>query len=342
MSSMKRRAIGATLVAVLVATCPTTVGAQDGIRQYKAAVTRIFLWRYSALPIFRRNPIFPGSVVRLSDEAIYLAPERCYAQPQAGQYRKIGDYTEGMRIAASADLRVKGQVLSKYLAEIEAGTGARIVAETRITVTPLSLDSFKPDAASLRKIKSSSECGVILELLDGRKGGYVVAAEVLHGALQYRVQLALASSVDVAARSKIVAQITRVFGIREAEIATTGTTVSFAVAASPDPQTLAIVPERLNLEELARITHYLQGKRGTALETAVDEALTATEAGVYQRAVNAIRNVLSDDIKRKEEWAENFVSGKELISIRELRSDYGEKVDFRKVATYAAAKELTR
>ena len=46
----------------LVATNSFEARAQS-IQQYKAAVTKIFLWRYLAFPIYRQNPIVPGDVI---------------------------------------------------------------------------------------------------------------------------------------------------------------------------------------------------------------------------------------------------------------------------------------
>jgi hypothetical protein len=102
--------------------------------------------------------------------------------------------------------------------------------------------------------------------------------------------------------------------------------------------TLAVAAEALNFEELARVTNYLQGKRGADLETAVQEALTATDATMFNRVLNQIRNLLGDEIGRRDKWASDFVSGRKLEPLAALRQET--QVDFHKVGTYAAAMEL--
>jgi hypothetical protein len=316
----------ATLVAslLLVSTWFLPVMAQDydPIRQYKAAFTRIFLWKYSALPIFRENPIFPGSVVQLSNETVYFAPDRCYDRKQGGQYRRIADYADGMAVSSNADLKIRGALLSNSLADIQAKAGVTFETSASMTVSPLSLDTFKPDAAALRTVKPSEECKLVLRTLDGEATGYVVAAEVLHGTLDYVLKLSLGAKLDASGRSKLLALISKTFALKETDVAVSADTAFFSVSAAAAPQTLAIVPERLSLEELARITNYLQGKRGSDLETAVNEALTASDAPTYQKVVNVIRGILGEEIKNKERWAERFVSGREMVPVSVLRGEY--------------------
>lgn len=333
MDTSWRKALCASVLAVLALTAPAA--AQDGIRQYRAAITRIFLWKYSAFPIFRQNPIFPGSVVRVDNETIYLSPERCYSHKQGGNYRRIADYDEGMAIATTADLRIKGEVLSKHVAEAEAKAGVKFAASTLITVSPLSLDAFQPDTAALEKIKPDEDCKLILRLLSGETGGYIVAANVLHGQVRYLLKTRMESNASVSARSEMLARIAKAFAIKEAEIAVSHGEAAFSVASSPAPLTLAIVPVSLNLEELSRIIYYLQGERGAQLESAVDQALTAGNAGMFSEARNLVMSILSDEIKNKELWASNFVNGRKRIKTGYLKPD-----DLRKIANYAAAMEI--
>jgi hypothetical protein len=342
MRLLNRTVIWTGLVLFLIGVCSAPASAQDGIKQYRAAVTKVFVWQHHAFPVFSLNPVFPGSVVQLSNEGVYFVPERCYSDPQYGQYRRITDFIEGVAIAIDADSQLKGVLLSKHLAEIQAKAGVRLEALKRIEVSPLSRDDFRPDLAALRNIKPSPECQLIPQLLDGTKGGYVVAAGVLHGQVRYRLEVRWRANLDAAIRSDVLARIAKAFVLQEAELKTTTDGVSFTVVASPGPQTLAIIPAKLNVEELARITYFLQGQTGAQLETSVQEAVTARDAGVYQKAANRVREFLGNEIKNKERWAENFVSGKELVTISQLRNDYQNKVDMAKVATYAAAMELIR
>src|SRR3954447_24908203 len=70
-----------------------------------------------------------------------------------------------------ADLRIGGQVLSEQLAKVEAEAGTNLKTSTFLTVSPLSIDQFKPDTFAVRNIKRTGECKMILELLDGEYGG---------------------------------------------------------------------------------------------------------------------------------------------------------------------------
>lgn len=329
------------LVALLTCGSAAPAYAQnERLAQYRAAVTKIFLWKYSAMPIFRQNPVFSGTVLRLDNETIRLASDRCYTQPRpADRYRGINDYRDGMAISRDANLLVQGNLLSKHIAAVEAGTGVKFTLTTAITVSPLSIDSFRPDSRALRKVGSDPECQFIVRLMDGKESGHVLAAEVLHGVIRYQIELGMATSVTAKARSQVLATIGKVFNLTAAEIGVGIDMVSFSVAASPAAQTLAVVPDGFNRAELARITAYLQGKRGADLEIAVQEALTAGDLTAFQKASIRIKSLIGDEIANKERWAERFVGGADKPTPGQLRAER-ETVDFQKLGTYAAAMEL--
>jgi hypothetical protein len=278
----------------------------------------------------------PASVLKIAK--LFLSEP--YVTKQGGNYRRMNDYTEGMAIATNANITVKGELLSNRLAELKAKTGGKFQISPLITVSPLSLDTFKPDTAALRNIKESYDCNLILKLLDGESSGHVVAAEVLHGQIRYNLTLNWGTNFDASGQSTIIASITKVFGIKQAEISTSTNTVSFTVAAFPAPQTLGIVPERLSFEELARITNYLQGKRGADLENAVNAALIASDVAEWEKWRNVIQSILGNEIANKERWAENFVSGKRLIATDIIKRERAG--DLRNAANYAAGMELIR
>jgi hypothetical protein len=313
--------------------------AQDGIRQYRAAMTKIFLWKYHAFPIFRTNPIYSGSVVRVTDELIELQPSRCisYNPAPSQRYKRAQEYQDGMAISTAADLRVKGALLTERIADVEARAAMKVQASTAIKVSPLSSDRV-PDVQALRTLKPDPACQVIPRILSGQPEGMFIAAEVLHGEVVYAVTLHLQSQLSAAARGPLLAVIARAFAIKETEIATSADQVSFAVASTAAPQTLAIVHPNMNIEELARITNYLLGKRGADLENAVEAALTAAEPSGFRKAVNSVRSILGSEIKSKEEWTRRFISGEKIFPVDALRN---EPIDMRRVATYAAALELT-
>ena len=318
--------------------------AADNIQQYRAAMTKIFLWKYRALPIFRLNPIFPGDVIQLNNETKYLTASECYATPQRGKYRGIQDYREGTSVAISGGLTVKGQALSAKIAEIEASGQLRFYRTASITISPLSIDEV--DTAKLASINHVANCGVIVDLLRGRVAKYVIAQSVLHGRSNIALTATTAAGASIGVKGEL-AKISRVFGISEADIGVAGSEATFLVSATPDAMTLAIVPAHYSFEEVARITHYLQGRRGADLEIAVNEALIADNLGLLQKARLKIDEILGkDNLQNKERWAEILVNGEKpdgkLMSVAELGKMDRENVDFHNVGNYAAAMELER
>jgi hypothetical protein len=343
MRSFKRTVFGASLIVLLMVMSAARVNAQDGDRQYKAAVTRIFLWKYAALATFKENPIFPGSVLELRNDHVLFEPDRCYARPQGGHYVGTDEFHEGMTVATSAVVKVAGDVLSKRLAEVQAETGLTFNATVSIQVAPLSLDRFRPDAAAMRDIKPIPQCQLILDLLDRRTGRYLVVEEVLHGTILYEFKLDVGSALDASARSALLAKVAKLLSLKQAAIHVSNNIAFITVAASPAPKTQAVDPENLSHEELARVTYFLQGKKGADLEIAVNEALTAGDVGMWKKALTQIHSVLgSPEIVKHKEWVEDFVNGKEPRPTALLRKGEFSDVDWRSVANYAAAIELIK
>jgi hypothetical protein len=254
----------------------------------------------------------------------------------------LAEYTEGEVVALDADLRLHAELFSKRLARLQADTRVRLEATKRVVLSPVSINSFRPDTAALREVKQSEDCALILRLLDGQPAGFVVAAAVLHGQVRYEVNVRWATSLDAGARSDLLARMADAFAIKKAGITSRTDTASFSTLVTPDPQTLAIVPERLNRAELARITYYLQGQRGADLEISVRAACRAGDLGSFQRLAIRIDEIIRDEIRNKERWAENFISGEELATIDALRSHPKSIIDMDMVGTYAAAMEIIR
>ena len=329
-------ALAAVAVAGLLATSPAQA---DPIRQYKAAMTKIFLWNYQAFPIFRQNPLFPGYLIRADNETPYLTT--CYPNQTNGNYVETGGFTDGLAVSTKINAGLKGQVLSKRIAELELGGSMGFEKVSVITVLPLSIDPADPDGESLNDWDSSqAKCEIIGKWLRGEVGKYFLVEQVLHGQVQFQFRANFKAALDAAARSDVLKRIAHVFAINEADIGVSLTSASFAVARSPKPMTLAVVPARFSFEELARITNYLRGERGYKLEIAVNEALQAREAGVFTEARALIESVLDDEIGKREEWAERFVSGERMVSARLLRTEFSGQISPRDVANYAAAMVL--
>lgn len=331
------------LAILLLSLTVQSANADAGIRQYQAALTRIFLWKYFAMPVFRRNPIFPGDVIRLDNEDRFLSYKRCYEKQDAGDYIAIDSYTEGTSVATSINVKVKGEILSKHVADIEAEGTAKFEETSIITVDPLSAEDFEPDSAALWDWNRNDEkCHIIGDLLSGTTGKYVVVAEVLHGTVNFSLRTNFGAGIGAEAQSKVIKKIAKLFGIREAGISISSRSASFAVSTSPDPKTQAIVPAEWSREELARITHFMRGERGASLEKAVLSALSAGDTGVLDGLKLWLENLLGDEIENKERWAQRFLEGGPRISSRELREKTPDDINMKSVANYATAMVVLR
>ena len=305
-------------------------------------MTEIFLWRYSALPIYTINKLEPGDVMRLDNETKYLARDTCYDSLKPSPYRGIRDFREGLAVSTAIDLKIAGELLHEKIAKIDVEGKASFAQTAIVTVSPLSVAEINPDVMALRKIKSDPPCRVIPDILDGKLGKYAIVAFVLFGKVNVALSANFSGSLSAQGKGELIKALAKSFGISEADIAVSGSVVSFAVSESPGNLPLAYVPPEFSREELARITYYLQGERGVALEIAVQGALTAGDLSFSNKAMIEIKSLLGDEIAKKEHWAENIVTGAKMTSVAELRSPDARDVDFHKVATYAAAMELVR
>jgi hypothetical protein len=327
-----------TCLAVLYLTTAGRAEAAQSVRQYEAALTRIFLWRYQALPLFRLNPAFPGDLITLKNETKYASYEVCYPKLKVGNYRGIQDYSEGESIGLSGEVVVDGELLSKKIASVEAQTSAKFSKTGQIVISPLSAEQV--DLATLEKFKTGDpNCQIIPDALIGKSKGIVLTQVVLHGKVLILLSAKIEGAADVKAQGELLKLIAKSFSVKDPKVAISGNAESFMVSTSPGNMSLAIVPTGFNFEELARITNFLRGKRGAALELAVQEALTAGDVSLYERAKLVIQDILgSDELRNKERWAENFIGSTPIEKIRDAR----ETIDLKNVANYAAAMELER
>jgi hypothetical protein len=313
----------------------TTAESADTIRQYKAAMTRIFLWKYYAFPIFRQNPLFPGQILQIGNEQLYLTG--CYSNQIDGNYKGIDEYLDGMLVATSITAQIKGEILAKHIADVEAAGDMRLEQTSVLTVSPLSLDRFEPDTCAMSNWeKTKNVCALIGDLLDGTAGRYFLIAEVLHGKVNFLLRANFATSLSASGRTDAIVKISRLFGINEAGIGVSASGASFTVSSSPDSKTQAIVPARLNFDELVRITYFLQGERGARLEIAVNEALKARDLDIYEETVIMIKDILGEEIQHQNDWAERFVSGEKMVSVDDLKRDFADDINMRAVGNYAA------
>ena len=291
------------------------------------------------MPMFRLNPIFPGDVIMLKNETEYVSHKACYPKVPVGKYKAIQAYKSDDSIGLAGDIKIGGELLHKEIASIEAGGAATFESTGAIIVSPLSIDGV--DLATLSHANSANpDCRIIQDLLSGKARGTALTQQVLHGRVNILLTTKPEGSLDAQAKGELLKKIAGTFKIREAEISVSGNKASFAVAESPDPMTLAIVPSGFNYEELARITNYLQGDRGAQLEIAVREAVKAGDVSEYEKWKLRIQELLgNDELKNKERWAENMVGATPVEKVREAPRD---TIDLQKVATYGAAMETVR
>jgi hypothetical protein len=303
--------------------------------QYRATMTQIFLWQYHAFPIFVLNPIFPGDVVQVNNETIAVDHKRCYANMRGGNYKRIAPFLTGLKSSISIGASIKGELLDEKLAEIDASGNAKSDKSMTITVDPLSLDKA-PDAAALRDIVGGKECQLILDVLDGKTGGYMVTYGVLHGVRNFVVSAKFTGNLSAGAKGDLLELIQKAFSVKEADIKVSRDSASFAVSESPAPMTLAIIPAALSAEDVIWVTSYLEGNRSAELKIAVDEAIQAEEYGIFQRAAERITFFFDGGLERAREiWARRFVNGGRMLNADALNS-----VDFEKIAYFGAAMEL--
>jgi len=303
--------------------------------QLRGAVTRLFLWRYHALPLVRLNPVFPGDVITLKNETHHSRYGACYPQMKVGTYRMIQSYQSMQALSIAGDLMVGGQILSKQIAEVEADLKARFTATGYLRLNPLSVDAI--DTAALKNVNfNDANCQVIRDIIGNKPTGLALVQQVLHGRVELLLTSLLQGSLDAKAKGEALKRIASAFKITETEVSIAGQLATVAVSESPKPMTLAFVPFGYNAEEVARITHFLEGKRGADLELAVQQAVTAGDVGWYDATKIWISFILGDEVERKERWAER------VVGVDPAQAVIAAGGDFQAVATYGAAMEILR
>jgi hypothetical protein len=326
------------LTSSLFATC--SANADDELQRYHAAMTKIFLSGYGAIPVFQLNPLSPGDVVQLDNETVVLEQKRCYAS-LASRRLNVQPFRSGMKIGISAKLKAEGELMSKEIAQVSAGVGATIDDEVTIKVAPIA-ESHVADVQALRLVGSDPGCAIIPGLLDKSVGRYVVAFAVLYGRVRFEVATKLSGQLDAKAQGALVKLIAKSFSITDADVNLSANIATALFSNSPGDLPLALIPALYSKEELARITYFMQGERGAQLEELVDAAIRTSDRSKFENAARRISNVLGLDKleQRRERWLERFFSGEKLTPMDQLRET--KEVDFGKVGTYAAAQELAR
>jgi hypothetical protein len=236
---------------------------------------------------------------------------------------------------------VKGELLTRKIASVEAGANVKVESVISLTISPLAVDDAT--LIRLRAIKPVKNCSIITSLMDGKEGRYVVVQQVLHGKVNLGMSGKIGVAIDAKAEGELIKAVAKVFSISEGAVRVTGSSISFVVSESPDEMTLAIVPAYYSAEELARITLFMEGLRGAELELAVREAIIREPPGLFEQVVTRIRSLLGDrELRNKEVWADRIVNGEHRLPIDEIAAIDRDRIDFRKVAYYGAAMELVR
>ncbi|MDK4737223.1 hypothetical protein [Rhizobium sp. CNPSo 3490] len=324
------KAIGVFLVSLFFSNA--AANADEQISQYKAAMTKVFLEKYAAFPIFIKNPLFPGDVVAINNEE--LVARGCYKKIAGGNYKGTQDFSEGIDVSSDIDARIGGVVIKKRIADADVGADVTFAETARLSVSPLSLDSAPDANALLDWDRTQSKCHIIDQILAGEPTGLFLVSEVLHGKVNFSFSVSFSSSISAKAKSDLLLKIARSFSIDEATIGASISSAVFGVSTSPDNMTLAIRPARYNREELARITLFMRGERGAKLEIAVESAIRERDIGIFEKLRIFTQELMGDEIKNRTDWARRMAYGKEMVSLQQLS---GEEIDMQKVATYAAA-----
>jgi hypothetical protein len=250
--------------------------------------------------------------------------------------------SQGQKISLLADLGAKGQILNQQVASLSGNVKATLDNYMLLTIEPLS-ESQAPDINTLQKFDSKPDCRIISDLLNETIGKYMIAYAVLYGQVRFELNANFQGQASVEAQGELPLTISKVFGISEANIKLFQAGASFYITRSPGDLPVALVPAEYNLEELARITYYMQGERGRDLENAVHDAISTEDPNVFTKAVNYIRDIFVKDgqDEYRQQWAERFFSGKTMVTLDQLREQSIKSVDFDKIGAYRAAQYLS-
>lgn len=333
--------LGIIMICTAMALAEPVRAQTDGL-QYKAALTRIFLWNYYAFPLFRQNPVFPGEVIRIDNEKMVLDHHAgCYSGLLNGNYVATKPYTGGMEVALSGQLRGKATLLDDMIAKVEAGVSGRFGKTASLRISPLSIDDAEGGSQVLKNWdRNKSNCSLIGETLSGKPTGHFLVAEVLHGQVRHELTISFDADLSAKAQSDVGARIAGAFSVKQVDVAVSARRASFEIVETPGAMSLAIVPDVFNADELRRITYFLRGERGANLEIAVQEAARAEELSEFRSAVIRVRELMGDEIGNRERWAQRFTSGDRTMTVAEFREKGRDGVDMRRVGNYAAAMVL--
>jgi hypothetical protein len=249
---------------------------------------------------------------------------------------------QGQRITLSAGLAAKGELLRQEIASVNANLRASLDNHMSVIVDPIS-NAQSPDIHTLLNFEAKPECNIIKDLLNQSTGKYIVAYAVLYGIVKFEITVNFNDEIKVDAKSKLAKSIAGVFGINEGGVQFSDESAGFYISQSPGPLPVALVPAEYNLDELARITFYMQGERGKELETAVSDAIRTDDPGEFKRLVGIITDIFHKDGEAiyGEQWAQRFFSGKQMITLDQLREKPIKDVDFDEIGSYEAAQQLS-
>jgi hypothetical protein len=261
--------------------------------QYRAAKAYFFVANYHAIPIFALNPIFSSDVIQIDPELIATRGAVCFPaldkKPEQ-RYKAIAQLGFGAAEGAGLDVNVGAEAYG--LASAEIGASATMDRVATVEAVPLSSDMIKRGIFALKsELADLPECRAVREVLTTGLPNHLLVANVLHGAFGFAASVHGAISGSAAAELNV-----RLRGLkfRDARFAARYDETRQAVVFASGAMTQAVVPAFLNSEEIARLSFYLQGRRGVELEIAVREALAATELWLYEEAWLRVQSIFSD------------------------------------------------
>ncbi|QKK15421.1 hypothetical protein [Rhizobium indicum] len=303
----------------------------QGIYQYKAAMSRLFLGGYRAMPVYRANPVWPGDVIQMDNESIIVTD--CFAGQKGGNYIEIRNAGDTVTVGTGVDVDLAGSALSARLAALKASGHVQISDEIKISATPLSHDPIEGgESALLKWNRAKSNCAIIEDLYHGRQSKYLLVGEVLHG----KVRFEITGHVDAGGNLQAKARLEGIIPV-ELNVSTKVSLDSLMVTTSKDEMTLAVIPAHYNASEVARITEYLRGERGAQLEIAVQQALRARDIGEWNKISIFLYTYLGTEVARRNDWVERLIAGSDMIPTEKLTND-----DFKAVSLYGAAMNIAQ
>lgn len=325
-------------------------GPLEADRRFRALSTLYFLPRV-AFPLFATHGAHPGDVIRLGNGQRLIGfdsargTNRCFPDLAVkGPYRTHG-YRDSNALDAEAVLGSRGGVGSAGLIDLSGQAQLSVARMAEFRIDPLSLTETDPDTGVLGRVTDDPGCAPILEIGGGAPRGRVIVAAVFSGNSGLSVLFTLTGAGRLSvSKGALLQAIATVYpelsvGPDAIDLDASAGIGEIGVVGLEGNKALAVVPLYLNPEALAAVTYALQGRTGTELRDAVNEALGRSGPGALEAVLDFFRSHAGLELEA-DGWARRFFEGEARVTANQLAADYGDRVDMEAVAYWAAAQEL--